>query len=220
MISVGLAIRGCHHRRVGLASVKAAHDVRRGPDGGGLGIGAWRGQSSRRRSQRHHRPAGTTGPCRHWPPIRPRRPVPGCPDTATAASCTASGAARRSGAPRRWPCSRRRTPFVDVSLADRPPRTMSWPGDPAVTTSRLSGPTHVPGQQARFGGGQAGLRLRCLRVHGCRGVGGSPAMTGCAVCTSSEQGVDGHNYHGQRGGSGTPATRVNHAADATLGRNF
>ena len=42
--SVGLAVRGRHHRRVGLASVKAAHDVRRGPDGGGLGIGARRGQ--------------------------------------------------------------------------------------------------------------------------------------------------------------------------------
>jgi hypothetical protein len=45
-------------------------------------------------------------------------------------------------------------------------------------------------------------------------------MTGCAVCTSSEQGVDGHNYHGQRGGSGTPTARVNHGANATLGRNF
>jgi hypothetical protein len=45
-------------------------------------------------------------------------------------------------------------------------------------------------------------------------------MAGYAVCTGSEQGVDGHNYHGQRGGSGTPAARVNHGANATLGRNF
>ena len=37
-------------------------------------------------------------------------------------------------------------------------------------------------------------------------------MAGCAVCTGSEQGVDGHNYHGQRGGSGTPAARVSHGA--------
>jgi len=43
-------------------------------------------------------------------------------------------------------------------------------------------------------------------------MGGSPGMAGCAVCTGSEQGVDGHNYHGQRGGSGTPAARVNHGA--------
>jgi hypothetical protein len=45
-------------------------------------------------------------------------------------------------------------------------------------------------------------------------------MAGCGVCTGSEQDVDGYNYHGQRGGSGTPATRVNHAANATLGRTF
>ena len=42
--SVGPAVGGRLHRRVRPGSVKAAHDVRRGPDGGGLGIGAWHGQ--------------------------------------------------------------------------------------------------------------------------------------------------------------------------------
>jgi hypothetical protein len=48
----------------------------------------------------------------------------------------------------------------------------------------------------------------------------SVTVAGCAVRTGGEQRVDGHDYHGQRGGSGTPAARVNHAAKLHPGRTF
>jgi hypothetical protein len=37
------------------------------------------------------------------------------------------------------------------------------------------------------------------------------------VCARSEQRVDSHDYHGQRGGSGTPAARVSHGAKLPMG---
>ena len=68
------------------------------------------------------------------------------------------------------------TPLADVPAGVSPPSTMSWPGDPGTTTSRLSGAARCHGSKpdsaaSRTGGAAAaragGSAVPCVLVPPC-----------------------------------------------------
>jgi len=89
------------------------------------------------------------------PPKTRTRP----PETTPAASCSgALSAPTRRAAPSAVRTAY--TPLADVPARVSPPSTMSWPGDPGTTTSRLSGAARCHGSKpdsaaARPGGAAA-----------------------------------------------------------------
>ena len=84
------------------------------------------------------------------------------------------------------------TPLADVPADVSPPSTMSWPGDPGTTTSRLSGAARCHGSKpdsaaSRTGGAAAaragGSAVPCVLVPPCGRIANHPATATTTTAT-------------------------------------
>ncbi len=112
-------------------------------------------------------------------------PAASCSGALSAPICRAAPVAVRTSS----------TPLADVPAGVSPPSTMSWPGDPGTTTSRLSGAARCHGSKPDSAASRTGGPGRRQR---------GPVRAGAAVRQDREPPGDDDHGHGHRRGERLP----------------